>query len=179
MRYSNRSRALVVIAGALLALIAGSPAVGSVREPPAAVQALPGHYQIWAADSSMRLEVALGSTGFQAIIQATAASTYQPSNWRFVEVGVNLYQIVNRNSGLCLHGGEPSVRMVIYQNSCGSGNVTHWTRTIRPNGRSVFTNRVTNFSLCIIGDLTWPGVPLVSDSQNSSCVKEFRLVAVS
>jgi hypothetical protein len=41
------------------------------------------------------------------------------------------------------------------------------------------TNRITGLSLCIIGDLTFSAVPLVSDAETSSCDKRFRLVPVT
>lgn len=136
---------------------------------------MPGrHYQLQVARSGLRLEVAFGSLNSAPIIQGPGAPTYRPSNWRFDVVPNGFYLIVNRNSALCLDAGPASVRVVIYQRSCGVGASTHWAvRQIGAPGEF----RVTGQSLCVIGDLTFSAVPLVSDI--SACDMRFRLLAVN
>jgi hypothetical protein len=72
------------------------------------------------------------------------------------------------------------VRLVIFQGSCGIGGNANWTlRPVGSAGDFWVTNRITGLSLCIIGDLTFSAVPLVSDAETSSCDKRFRLVPVT
>ncbi len=166
--------------------LAGLPAsaTNTVRESPALAAApTPGqYYRMQVVRSGLHLEVAFASTDFAPIIQAPGAPNYRPSNWRFDAVDGGLYRIVNRNGGNCLRGGSASVRLVINQNTCNTSiNDLHWTLTpTPPSSTDTFrvTNRTSGLSLCIIGNLTFAAVPLVSDLQGS-CDQRIKLIPVS
>ena len=178
----RRWRRLTSIAVLVAAFAATTTVTNAVREAPAlAAPPTPGvQYYLQNVNSGLRMEVAFASTAVGApIIQGGGTSTTLQAHWRFAPVTVGFYQIINRRSGLCLNVGPASVRLVIRQNSCTSlVTFTHWTLTENSTGNFTITGRTSSQSLCMIGDLTFSAVPLVSDAANSSCDKRFRLVPV-
>ena len=165
-------------AAALLAL-ATTTAVGStaVAAPPAGVP-----LQMKVVRSGLRLEVAFGSKGPGApIIQANARPSYTPSNWVLDPVG-NFFRIRNRNSNMCLIDNGVSVRKVILQNTCdfNQQQFVLWKFTpVAGTDTYQISSQNSGLALCIIGDLTFSAVPLVSDlATGVSCDQRIQLMRV-
>ncbi len=177
------AKALAVLAALTIAL-AASPASATnavPQSPTLAAGPTPGqYYQMRARSSGLRLEVAFASTGLAPVIQASSPSGYRPSHWRFESINTSFYRIINRNSGNCLRGSSAGVRTVIYQAPCQGGNIFDEWRLTQTGSDYEISQREFGWSLCIIGDLTFGGVPLVSESPGSSlCNKRFTLIPVS
>lgn len=177
----RRWRRLAASVTVLVAAFAATTTVtNAVQQAPAFAAPTPGQqYYLQNVTTDLRLQVAFASTAAGApIIQGGASSTTLQAHWRFAPVaGTSFYQIINRRSGQCINVGPASVRVVIRQNTCTSlVNFTHWT--VNPIGSNyTITGRTSNQSLCIIGDLNFASVPLVSDT-TPSCDYRFTLIPV-
>lgn len=153
----------------------GVPAVAAPRSD--------RYYQMQVVHSGLRLEVAFGATGPGApIIQGPSGPSYIPSHWQFQPVDNGFFRIRNRNSADKCLISNGSVRQVIRQNVCNFAQqqFVRWklTQLVGTNTYKI-TAQSGGLALCIIGDLTFGGVPLVSDADNGvSCDQRIQLIDV-